>query len=79
MTPSFSTSAGQLTFQVMVSLFGGSHSITSPLMWTEPSGARAMNAPPTFNSASIAKPEKYLRLNSAVVSACHTFSGVEAM
>jgi hypothetical protein len=42
-------------------------------------GARAMKAPPTFNSASIAKPEKYCLENSAVVSACHTFSGVEAM
>ena len=38
-----------------------------------------MKAPPTFRSASIAKPEKYCRLNSAVVSACHTFSGEAAM
>ena len=38
-----------------------------------------MNAPPTFSSTSTAKPEKYFRLNSADVSACHTFSGVEAM
>ena len=40
---------------------------------------RTTNAPPTFNSISTARPEKYFRLNSAVVSACQTFSGVEAM
>ena len=38
-----------------------------------------MNAPPILKSASIAKPEKYFRQNSADVSACHTLSGVEAM
>ena len=48
-------------------------------MWTEPSGVRTMNAPPTFNSASTARPEKYFLENSAVVSACQTFSGVEPM
>ena len=63
----------------MVSLRGGSHSITSPLMWIDPSGMRTTNAPPTFSSVSTARPEKYFRLNSAVVSASHTCSGVEPM
>jgi hypothetical protein len=38
-----------------------------------------MYAPPIFRSTSTALPKKYFRLNSADVSASHTFSGVEAM
>jgi len=77
--PSFSTNPGQLTFHVTDSFRGGSQASTSPSIWVEPSGARTMNEPPTFGSNATAKPKKYCRLNSAVVSACHTFSGVAAM
>jgi hypothetical protein len=65
--------------KVTISFRNGSHSITSPLIWTAPSGVRTMYAPPIFRSTSTALPEKYFRLNSAFVSACHTFSGVDAM
>ena len=44
-----------------------------------PSGVCTENAPPTRKSNSTALPKKYFRLNSALVNACHTFSGVEAM
>jgi hypothetical protein len=38
-----------------------------------------MKAPPTLCSTSTELPKKYFLLNSADVSACQTFSGVEAM
>ncbi|MGY4301921.1 hypothetical protein ACVWXN_010016 [Bradyrhizobium sp. i1.4.4] len=38
-----------------------------------------MKLPPSLRSISTAKPEKYFLLNSAEVSASHTFSGVETM
>jgi hypothetical protein len=38
-----------------------------------------MKAPPTLRSISTELPKKYWRLNSALVSACHTFPGVDAM
>ena len=37
------------------------------------------NAPPAFGSTSIEKPPKYWRVNAGSVSACQTFSGVDAM
>jgi hypothetical protein len=77
--PSFSTSCGQLTLKVTVSLLSGSHSITSPEICSAPSGWRTMKAPPIRNSISTALPKKYWRLNSALVSARHTRSGVAAM
>jgi hypothetical protein len=48
-------------------------------MWTLPSGARRMKLPPVFGSSSMLCPKKYWRVNSARVSASHTFSGVLAM
>jgi hypothetical protein len=44
-----------------------------------PSGPTNRNAPPVRGSMSIAKPKKYCRVNSGLVSASQTFSGVDAM
>ncbi len=53
--------------------------MTLPRTLTWPSGKRSTKAPPSFGSISTVRSQKYFRVNSDEVSACHTFSGVAAM
>jgi hypothetical protein len=45
-------------------------------MSKRPSGIRRMKLPPTFGSISTLRPKKNRVVNSVLVSASHTFSGV---